>query len=112
MVLWCLLPLLISQLIQTQPSPEACLVLTAAECGTMLPTPPYHWSADPNPPLSEACLVLTAAEYGTMLPILIGQLTQTQPSPEACLVLTAAEYGTMVPTPASHWSPDPNPTIT
>jgi hypothetical protein len=28
------------------------------------------------------------------------------------LVLTAAEYDTMLPTPDSHWSADPNPTIT
>ncbi len=84
MVPWCLRLFLIGQLIQTQPSPEACLVLNAVEYGTMLPT---------------------------VLLLLIGQLIQTQPSPEACLVLTAAEYGTMLPTPASHWSADPNPAI-
>jgi hypothetical protein len=44
-----MLPILISQLIQTQPSPEACPVLTADEYGTKLPTPASHWSADPNP---------------------------------------------------------------
>ncbi len=83
MVPCCLLLLLTSQLIQTQPSPEAFRFLTAAEYGTMLPN-----------------LLLNS------------QLIQTQPSPEACLVFNDAEYGTMLTTPASHQSADPNPNIT